>query len=151
MHVGHLFQDRFKSLLVDKDVYLLACGAYIELNPVRAHIVDTPELYPFSSFTFYAQGKTNDLLDPSPVYLALSDSPQMRQQLFVQFVKDQLLQPTYDDRLFNQTKALGNSSFLQSIQLKTAVPLTNRPRGRPKKTSCHTRKIEPVPFICFIG
>ena len=47
---GHLFQGRFKSILVDKDAYLLELSRYIHLNPVRAHTTDTPEAYPFSSY-----------------------------------------------------------------------------------------------------
>jgi REP-associated tyrosine transposase len=37
--VGHLWQDRFKSILVDKDSYLLECGRYIERNTLRAGMV----------------------------------------------------------------------------------------------------------------
>jgi len=47
---GHLFQGRYKSLLVDKDAYLLELSRYIHLNPVKAHITDVPEAYPFSSY-----------------------------------------------------------------------------------------------------
>lgn len=42
---GHLFQGRFKSILVDKDNYLLELSRYIHLNPVRAGIVEKPEDY----------------------------------------------------------------------------------------------------------
>ena len=47
---GHLFQGRFKSILVDKDAYLLELSRYIHLNPVRARMTDMPETYPFSSY-----------------------------------------------------------------------------------------------------
>ena len=50
---GHLFQGRFKSILVDKDSYLLELSRYIHLNPVRAHLVDRPEGYPYSSYRAY--------------------------------------------------------------------------------------------------
>jgi REP element-mobilizing transposase RayT len=42
--VGHLFQGRFKGLLVERETYLLTCARYIVLNPVEAHIVDRPAL-----------------------------------------------------------------------------------------------------------
>lgn len=48
--VGHLFQGRFKALLVDRDAYLLEVCRYVELNPVRAAIVDAPEAWPWSSY-----------------------------------------------------------------------------------------------------
>lgn len=47
---GHLFQGRYKSLLVDKDAYLLELSRYIHVNPVKAHVTDVPEVYPFSSY-----------------------------------------------------------------------------------------------------
>jgi putative transposase len=50
---GHLFQGRFKSVLVDKDSYLLELSRYIHMNPVRAHLADRPESYPYSSYRVY--------------------------------------------------------------------------------------------------
>jgi putative transposase len=41
-HIGHFWQDRYKSILISKDPYLLACGSYVELNPLRARIVADP-------------------------------------------------------------------------------------------------------------
>ncbi|MGI6685228.1 MAG: transposase [Bacillota bacterium] len=51
--VGHLFQDRFKSEIVENDNYLLALTAYIHNNPVKARIVRLPEEYKWSSFKSY--------------------------------------------------------------------------------------------------
>jgi hypothetical protein len=48
--VGHLFQGRFKSVVVDKDAYLLEVCRYIVCNPVRAGMVEDPGKYPWSSF-----------------------------------------------------------------------------------------------------
>jgi len=48
--VGHLFQGRFKAILVDRDAYLLEVCRYVELNPVRARIVTKPESWPRSSY-----------------------------------------------------------------------------------------------------
>lgn len=48
--VGHLFQGRFKAILVQKENYLLELSRYIVLNPVRAKMVQTPEQWPWSSF-----------------------------------------------------------------------------------------------------
>jgi len=48
--IGHVFQGRYKSILVEKDAYLLELSRYIVLNPVRAGMVDTPEHFKWSSF-----------------------------------------------------------------------------------------------------
>ncbi len=48
--VGHLFQGRFKGILVEKDSYLLEFARYVVLNPVRAGLVSRPEEWPWSSY-----------------------------------------------------------------------------------------------------
>lgn len=61
--VGHVFQGRFKAVLVDRDNYLLALCRYVELNPVRAHLVVAAEDWPWSSYLAHA-GRAD-----SPVWL----------------------------------------------------------------------------------
>ncbi|MHB8089239.1 MAG: REP-associated tyrosine transposase [Anaerolineaceae bacterium] len=56
--VGHLFQDRFKSEVINNDNYMLSVSAYIHNNPVKAGIVKTPQEYKWSSFGYYL-GKEN--------------------------------------------------------------------------------------------
>lgn len=48
--VGHLFQGRFKAILVDRDAYLLEVCRYVELNPMRAGVVNEPAAWPWSSY-----------------------------------------------------------------------------------------------------
>jgi putative transposase len=54
---GHLFQGRFKSIIVENDAYLLRLSCYIHRNPVRAGIVDKISNYPWSSYHFYGYKK----------------------------------------------------------------------------------------------
>ena len=51
--VGHLFQGRYRGILVDKNSYLLELTRYVHLNPVRAKIVERPEGYAWSSYPGY--------------------------------------------------------------------------------------------------
>jgi putative transposase len=48
--VGHVFQGRYKSILVDQQAYLLELARYVVLNPVRAGMVDRVETWPWSSY-----------------------------------------------------------------------------------------------------
>ncbi|MFM4757719.1 REP-associated tyrosine transposase [Aeromonas caviae] len=50
--VGHLFQGRYKAILVDKDAYLRELCRYIVLNPLRASMVDTPDDWPWRSWPY---------------------------------------------------------------------------------------------------
>ena len=64
-NVGHVWQDRFKSYVIQKDQYLINCISYIEYNPVRAGIVSRPEDYEWSSYRARVLGdKKSELLDP---------------------------------------------------------------------------------------
>lgn len=69
--VGHIWQGPFKSLHINSDAYMLSCGNYIELNPVRAKLVKYPKVWKYSSYHFYAFGKKNPLLEESPIYTSL--------------------------------------------------------------------------------
>ena len=51
--VGHLFQGRYKSILVDIDEYAKELSRYIHLNPVRAKMVDAPAAYEWSSYNYF--------------------------------------------------------------------------------------------------
>lgn len=61
--VGHLFQGRYKALLVDRDRYLLALVRYIHENLVKARVVERPQEYRWSSDRYYRRGGAPDWLD----------------------------------------------------------------------------------------
>src|SRR4030043_2156299 len=71
-HIGHFWQDRYKSIIISKDNYLLACGSYVDLNPVRAKIVEDPKDYKWSSYNAYAYGKKGSIVDEHSIYKELS-------------------------------------------------------------------------------
>lgn len=93
--VGFLFQNRYKSIPVEKERYLLECARYIECNPVRAEICNDPKDYPWSSYLFYAKGKENGLIEkPNPCFIELAQNLKDRQRIFRDFVKKE---GPYDD------------------------------------------------------
>ncbi|MFZ6642196.1 REP-associated tyrosine transposase [Undibacterium sp. TC4M20W] len=55
--VGHLFQGRYKAILVQKEAHLLELARYVVLNPVRAGMVDLPEDWPWSSYDYCMHDK----------------------------------------------------------------------------------------------
>jgi len=61
--VGHLFQGRFKAILVDREAYLLALCRYVERNPVAAHLVERPQAWAWSSC------RAHLLMEPTPSWL----------------------------------------------------------------------------------
>ncbi|MGZ5040121.1 MAG: transposase [Usitatibacter sp.] len=61
---GTLWEGRFHASLVTTDHYLLGCHRYIDLNPVRAGLVDAPSQYFWSSHRFYAIGEPDSVVTP---------------------------------------------------------------------------------------
>jgi putative transposase len=65
--VGHLWQDRYWSSVISNDAYLLTCGIYVELNPVRAGLVVRPAEFVWSSHRVYANDEFDPLVDDNPL------------------------------------------------------------------------------------
>ena len=57
--VGHLFQGRYKAILIQKEAHLLELARYLVLNPVRAKMVATPDEWPWSSYSFCLQDQSH--------------------------------------------------------------------------------------------
>ena len=71
---GHLWEGRFRSTVIEADMYLLNALAYIDLNPVRAGIVGEPWAWPWSGCSHLATWQANGLIDEYPLYLALGST-----------------------------------------------------------------------------
>lgn len=90
-YVGHLWQDRFKSKIISDEGYLARCGKYIELNPVRSGLVDSPQEYVFSSYRHYAFGQEDKLVDDNPLFLALDKDPVKRSEIYRNIIDAEML------------------------------------------------------------
>jgi len=93
--VGHFWQDRYKSQAVGKDAYFIQCGKYIELNPVRARIVEKPEDYQYSSSRYYVEGRPNYLITPDFIYEEMGNSDAERQANYQKIIVDQIIEDSY--------------------------------------------------------
>jgi len=133
---GTLWEGRFKSSLVSKDEYLLACARYIELNPVRAKMVNNPEDYPWSSFGFRAEGRPDELLDEDPVYKGLGKTPQERQMNYREWFKRSTSQEELSliRNAVQKGGIFGNKGFFDRVAQLTGRDVVLRPRGRPRKS-----------------
>ena len=133
---GTLWEGRHKGNNIDSENYLLACMRYIEMNPVRAGMTESPNDYPWSSFACNALGRANDIVTAHTVYERLGESVTDRlnayRGLFSHHIND--AEQLADIRNSVQTGTpLGNVRFRRQIEatLKCKVGQTNR--GRPKK------------------
>lgn len=87
LSVGFIFQNRYKSRLINNDAYLLECGRYIERNPLRAKIVLELSKYRWSSYLLYAKSEQNGIVKLlNPLYLDLADTDDKRREAYVNYV-----------------------------------------------------------------
>jgi REP element-mobilizing transposase RayT len=112
--VGSVFQGRYKSVLVDKDNYLLTLSAYIHLNPVRAGIVDYPENYKYSSCRGYFSGKFDPELIYSDDILQMLSGSLKKYKNFVYEWMSKAKEIKKDD-VYGKNGILGSSEFRENV------------------------------------
>lgn len=132
---GTLWDSRYKSSVIQAEEYLLACQRYIELNPVRAGLVDDPAHYRWTSYRHNGLGQANPLLTPHALYRRLGRDEDERRAAYRAAFRPQLDRAAMDDiRLaLNQNQPLGNARFLDEIERMTGRRREAKPRGRPRR------------------
>ena len=126
---GHLFQGRFKSIVVEKDLYFLALSHYIHLNPVRAGLVSSPERYPWSSYWGYL-GQRNKYIDNAAIEKHLGMSKRNYRQFVLEGIGQEVnpLKDVYAGFLLgsvrfikDQLKLLKNQVSSEEVAYKAAL------------------------------
>lgn len=117
---GTLWEGRFRSSPVQDERYFLICQRYIELNPVRANMVDAPADYPWSSHRANAYGKESSLIIPHPAYIGLGKVPVIRHAAYRQLfdvalsenVLDEIRKASNSNRSLDLTSSVSDSSVI---------------------------------------
>lgn len=132
---GTLWEGRYRSCIVDEERYFLTCQRYIELNPVRAEMVDHPNLYPWSSYRANAEGRTDRLLTPHDLYLRLASENVQRRQAYRDLFEYELEPEALESirRATNGNFALGDIQFVKYAVDVLARYVAPRSGGRPRK------------------
>ncbi|MFZ3209765.1 MAG: transposase [Geobacteraceae bacterium] len=131
---GTLWEGRYKSSPISADSYLMACCRYIELNPVRACLVDHPGSYQWSSYGEKA-GENFKIIDSDPFYLGLSDDPEKRKEKYAEWVLSAIPEGELElIRAATQRGQLtGGSKFYDLVAERLGQRVEARKPGRPRK------------------
>jgi len=114
--VGHLFQGRFKAILVDSDAYLLELTRYVVLNPVRAGIVKNPADWPWSSYrASVGLEHAAPWLSVDGLLAQFAKRRSLAQQRYAQFVAEGISAVSPWSNLKGQV-FLGDDQFVQRMQ-----------------------------------
>ena len=139
---GHVFQGRFKGILVEKDSYLLELARYIVRNPVRAGMVRSAKDWAWSSYRATAgQCQPHPLLTTAWILGNFAKTRKVAQEKYRQFVQAGKKQSGFWDQLKNQIY-LGSDQFIEDMQRK--IDPKQSLRDIPK-----TQKNSPVKALSF--
>jgi putative transposase len=133
---GTLWEGRYRSTLIQADRYLLACMAYLDLNPVRAGIAQSAKDYPWSSHRRYIGLRDDKLVTPHPLFWTLGNTPFAREAAYAEMV-DAGVSQQQQQALTNsalQGWALGEVSYVEELQKRTARRVSKGKAGRPVRT-----------------
>ena len=117
---GHLFQGRYKAILVERDEYAKELSRYIHLNPVRAKLVEAPEDYVWSSYIFYiGKKKSPKWLRREFILGYFGSKASASQKEYLKFVQS-LIGQEYDSPLRDVVGSvlLGSQDFINFIKQK---------------------------------
>ena len=132
---GTLWEGRYRSTVIDTDRYLLACMVYLDLNPVRAGLVERSEQYPWSSHRHYLGLAQDKLITPHSLFWALGNTPFAREGQYAELVRAGLgagqQQALTDSALSGWV--LGDADFVADLQKRTQRRLSKAQPGRPVK------------------
>jgi putative transposase len=130
---GTLWEGRYRSTLIEADRYLLACMAYIDLNPVRAGMVANAKDYPWSSHAHYVGQRIDKLVTPHPLYWSLGNTPFAREAAYSDLVVAGV-SPAKERALTDSVLtgwALGDADYIADLQKRTSRRLVAGKAGRP--------------------
>jgi len=141
--VGHVFQGRYKSILVEKNAHLLELCRYIVLNPVAAGMVKLPEQWPWSSYRQTSTGKvTVEFLTTAWILSQFADTEAKARKAYVDFVAQKGEKQSPWQRLQGQI-FFGSPDFIwimekliEDKKLLPEIPKTQRYPSRPSLADC---------------
>jgi putative transposase len=132
---GTLWEGRFRSCPIQEESYLLACQRYIELNPVRAGMVEHPADYRWSSYRANGDGEDNALIRPHMLYDALGLEATSRQTAYRELFRHELESGLVDQirRATNGNFVLGSERFAAEVAAMIGRRTLPGKPGRPRK------------------
>ncbi|EGG94688.1 Transposase [gamma proteobacterium IMCC1989] len=128
---GTLWEGRYKASLIDSERYALLCYRYIELNPVRANMVNHPSEYPWSSYRHNAVDTVDELIVEHEVYLSLSSNDIGRKKAYRELFLGHIegLDLACIREMTNKGWVLGSEYFKEKISRQVNRQLAPLPRG----------------------
>lgn len=134
---GTLWNGRYLACLVDPAAYLLNCSLYIELNPLRAGLVDDCNDYAWSSYRYHALGEKTSIVTPHAQYSELGAPGSARQTAYRELCRRSIDQGILKEirASINSGRVLGSPAFMDYLEKNMPQPVRPGKPGRPRTRS----------------
>lgn len=120
-HTGHVFEQRYKAFLVDKDNYLLQVSRYIHLNPVGASIVERPQDYRWSSYKAYLRDEKSSRLNREMILGQFEGKGRRRVSRYREFVEGGLgIKKEWSELPVRRQAFVGDDDFVEQVMKRAA-------------------------------
>lgn len=132
---GTLWEGRYRSAPIQAESWLLACMAYMDLNPVRGGLALEARDYPWSSHGHYIGLRSDRLVTPHPLFWTLGNTPFAREDAYAQLVRagvSAARQSALTESVLGGW-ALGDAAYLADLQQQTERRVSKARAGRPLK------------------
>jgi REP element-mobilizing transposase RayT len=145
---GHLFQGRYKSIVIEKDSYLLELSRYIHLNPVRAGIVQRPEDYNFSSYRSYIVSEEETIVSREVIWGMISKKRNKAPARYKSFVESAISEPPPDPfkRVYGGV-ILGKAPFIKDVLKQTAEIIPRQETAQRRVLSSSASGIDEIVHV----
>lgn len=143
---GSLWENRYKSTLIDPEMYLFMCMRYIELNPVRAGMVAHPSGYLWSSYHANAAGKMDALVTPHFEYMRMGKTNDARRAAYRQLFRHRIADSSMQEirEATNKSWVLGSDRFKKRMQKQMERRVAPSARGGDRKSEkFKTNRVQP--------
>jgi putative transposase len=133
--VGHVWQGRFKSPVIQDDEHLLTVLRYIEANPLRAGLVKNLKDYPWTSYAAHGLGEANPLIESLSLWSDLAATEPRRQAYWRRLVREPIAAKELADLRRSVTSGFpfGSESWARGINQSLGLAAVPKRRGRPPK------------------
>ena len=140
---GTLWEGRYRACPIDSEDYFISCCRYIELNPLRAGMVEHPRQYRWSSYRAHAEGREDALAQFHPMLRRLGRTIEDRQMAYRALIRERL-EPQFVEALRRATNggwALGGEKFRKQIEQAAKRRAAPRPPGPAPRAENDTRQL----------
>jgi REP element-mobilizing transposase RayT len=137
--VGHVFQGRFKAILVEREAYLLGLSRYVVLNPIRAHMIKDMDQWEWSSYrATIGKAQIPDWLETDWLLSHFGKQRKRARERYIDFVRAGVGLPSIWENLRNQV-FLGGENFIgqyremitEKVELDEIPALQKRATSKP--------------------